>query len=145
MDRKTVIDSRDLIERSKEIESEIEDLESDREQLRDELSDTDLPEDAERLRAELSGIEDEIKDLREEQGEIEALGEDVSEWEDGATLIHEDYFEEYAQELAEDIGAIDRNASWPLTCIDWKEAAEQLAQDYTHVDYDGETYLVRSY
>lgn len=49
----------------------------------------------------------------------------------------------HAQELADDIGAIDRNATWPCNCIDWDEAAEQLQQDYTEVDFDGVTYWVR--
>jgi hypothetical protein len=60
------------------------------------------------------------------------------------TLIHEDYFTEYAQELAEDIGAIDPSASWPLTCIDWDAAADALKYDYTTVRFDGDDYLIRS-
>ena len=43
-----------------------------------------------------------------------------SEWDDGLTLISESYFEDYAQELAEDIGAISRDTQWPLNCIDWE-------------------------
>jgi hypothetical protein len=59
------------------------------------------------------------------------------------TLIPEDDFEDYARELAEDIGAIDPDASWPLNCIDWAEAARMLAQDYTNVSFDGTDYLIR--
>jgi antirestriction protein len=35
-----------------------------------------------------------------------------------------------AQELAESIGAIDENASWPMSCIDWEHAARELMYDY---------------
>lgn len=59
------------------------------------------------------------------------------------TLIRDSYFEEYAQELAADIGAIDRSARWPLTRIDWKAAAEDLQQDYCQVDYGPSTYWYR--
>lgn len=38
--------------------------------------------------------------------------------------------EEFAQSFAEEIGAIDGNASWPNNCIDWEMAAEQLMYDY---------------
>ena len=76
--------------------------------------------------------------------EIDALAEDISDWQYGAGLIREDYFTEYAQGLAEDIGAIDPKASWPLSCIDWEAAAAALKQDYTEVEYLGMTYYVRA-
>lgn len=69
--------------------------------------------------------------------------ESDSEWEWGATLIHTDYFEEYARELADELGYIDREASWPVRHIDWEAAANELAMDYHEVEFDGATYLVR--
>ncbi len=74
---------------------------------------------------------------------IRLSNEGIEDWQYGATLIREDYFKEYAQELAEDIGAIDRNASWPLTYIDWDAAAAALMQDYTSVSFLGYDYQVR--
>jgi hypothetical protein len=65
------------------------------------------------------------------------------DWEHGETCIRDSYFKEYAQELAEDIGAINADATWPNSCIDWDCAAHQLKQDYTAVDFDGVTYWVR--
>lgn len=59
------------------------------------------------------------------------------------TLIRDSYFEEYAQELAKDIGALDRNASWPNNCIDWKQASKELEIDYSSVDFDNTPYLYR--
>ena len=39
--------------------------------------------------------------------------------------------EDYAQQLAEDTGAIDEDARWPHNCIDWERAARELSYDYT--------------
>ncbi len=78
---------------------------------------------------------------------LKALADEAEgspDWQHGETLIRDSYFESYAQELADDIGAIDRNAHWPLNCIDWTEAARQLQDDYFTVDFDGVTYWIRS-
>lgn len=78
-------------------------------------------------------------------------GEDYSEdWEYGAILIRDSYFVEYAQELADDVGALSRyglsangSLEWPYYCIDWELAARELQHDYSAVDFDGVTYWVR--
>lgn len=62
---------------------------------------------------------------------------------DGVTLIRDSYFEDYARELAEDIGAVDSEMSWPYSCVDWERAARELQMDYTSVDFDGVTYWIR--
>jgi len=59
------------------------------------------------------------------------------------TLISESYFRDYAQELAEDIGAVNKNSTWPHYCIDWDRAARELQMDYTSVTIDGMTYFYR--
>jgi len=59
------------------------------------------------------------------------------------TLIRDSYFEDYARELADDIGAIDSKAGWPNTCIDWEQAARELQMDYTTAELDGITYWYR--
>ena len=70
--------------------------------------------------------------------------EGYGDWAHGATLIRDSYFQQYAEELAGDIGAFDSNAGWPLNCIDWEQAARELQVDYTTVDFDGVDYLMRS-
>jgi len=82
----------------------------------------------------------EYKQLRD----LAEQAEGYSDWKDGATLIRESYFKDYAQQLAEDIGAVNADATWPNNCIDWDQAARELEVDYTQVDFDGVTYLIRS-
>lgn len=65
------------------------------------------------------------------------------DWEYGEVLIRDSYFQDYAEQLAEDIGAINADAAWPNNCIDWERAARELQYDYTAVDFDGVTYWVR--
>ena len=87
------------------------------------------------------------EDEREELRVLLALQDEASgspDWPHGETLIRDSYFESYAQELAEDIGAYKDSSQWPGNCIDWGQAAEQLQQDYTSVEFDGVTYWIRS-
>lgn len=70
--------------------------------------------------------------------------EGYGDWAHGETLIRESHFKEYAQQLAEDIGRYTPGGDWPLNCIDWEQAAKELAYDYTEVDFDGVAYLMRS-
>ncbi len=73
---------------------------------------------------------------------LESAG--IPDWEYGATLIPEEDFEDYARELAEDIGAIPCSCGWPVSYIDWEAAADALRPDYMEVKLDGRTYLVRA-
>lgn len=76
--------------------------------------------------------------------ELAKQGEDYAEdWEFGAQLIRESYFEDYARELAEDIGAISDDMKWPCNCIDWERASQELQIDYTEIDFNGVSYYVR--
>ena len=110
------IDSRDVIERIAELETELSDG-------------TIEPDDRDQLTA------------------LKALASDAdgyaSDWQHGEQLIRDSYFEDFAQELAEDIGAINAEAAWPNNCIDWVRAARELRMDYTSVEYDGVTYWIR--
>lgn len=59
------------------------------------------------------------------------------------SFIEDDYFTDYAKELADDIGAIDAKASWPNRHIDWEAAAQDLQQDYSSIDIAGVTFWYR--
>jgi hypothetical protein len=122
-----VIDTRHIIERIEELESQIdEDAE-------------DNPE-----KPETAGLTDdevvELNTLRELLEECELYFEDTHY---GVALIRDDYFTEYAKQFADDIGAISDDAKWPCNHIDWDAAAEELQVDYTPVEYDGVTYWGR--
>ncbi len=113
------IDSRDIIEAQSELHDEWNDI-------RDEGHDVEATDDE--------------RELAEFDGENEIGGD----WSYGVALIRKDTFQDYAQELAEDIGAIPDDVSWPMTCIDWEQAARELAMDYTSVRFLGYDYMVRA-
>jgi antirestriction protein len=51
---------------------------------------------------------------------------------------------EYAQDLAESIGAVDDSATcWPNDCIDWERAARELFMDYWTAEAPGGVYVFR--
>jgi len=76
--------------------------------------------------------------------ELAKEAEGSPDWEHGETLIRDSYFEEYAQELAEDTGMVKGDEGWPLNHIDWEAAADELKNDYFSVDFDGVEYWIRS-
>lgn len=73
-------------------------------------------------------------------------GEGCADWSYGETLIHESHFADYAEELAKETSDVPSSqwSQWPFNCIDWEDAANTLKQDYTSIDFDGQTYYVRS-
>jgi hypothetical protein len=161
-----IMDSRDIIAR-------IEELESDRDSLVETIDEAESEVeaitasrvhyvDADHLReitAELDTAKDKLtsakKDLEDwkdsydgqELEELTALAEEASsspDWSYGETLIRDSYFTEYAQELAEDVCEMPKDIKWPYTCIDWDQAASELKMDYMAVDFDGVTYWIRA-
>jgi len=83
-------------------------------------------------------------DERERMTAIRELLDSIGDARYGVTLIPESEFEDYARELAEDIGAVDSDYGWPHSCIDWKQAADELRMDYSSVTFDGVDYLYRA-
>lgn len=152
-----VIDSRDIIERIEELESERENLslvlEDAEEKLNGLIEDKDSPEDDfETAKEDVKTAKAALKDFDESEDgrELKTLQnvaeqcEGYGDWSYGEALIRESYFEDYARELAEDIGAINRDAQWPNNCIDWEQAARELKVDYTEIDFDGISYYMRA-
>lgn len=78
---------------------------------------------------------------------LKALAEEgeqyAADWIHGETLIRESYFVTYAQELADDICDMSNASAWPFNHIDWEAAATDLRQDYSEIEFNGVTYLVR--
>jgi hypothetical protein len=132
-----VIDSRNVIARTEIYRAAVEEMGVDPETV-----DSDLDFDGvENLDADQLEIVEEFAKLKALD---EAGADSASDWRYGATLIRDSYFEDYARELADDIGAVDGDARHGrITCIDWELAASQLQADYTSIEFDGETYWVR--
>jgi antirestriction protein len=42
--------------------------------------------------------------------------------------------EDFAQDMAEQLGSIQKDIAWPYTCIDWEKAGQELMYDYFEVD-----------
>ena len=93
---------------------------------------------------ELRAFEELEDEQKEELLALETLaeqGEDYApDWKYGAQLIHGDYFEEAMDELLEECGDIPRDLPSYLTImVDY----DALKQDYTELDFDGQTYYIR--
>ena len=128
-----MIDTRDLIE-----------LVNERQELVDALADATESGDADAIASaaeELASWDDEYAGVIAFASECE---DSFSDYPYGETLIRDSYFREYASDLADDIGAVPADAKWPLTCIDWGQAARELQMDYTAVTFNGVTYWGRS-
>jgi hypothetical protein len=139
-----VINSRDVIARIEELEGERDSFEIDAEILDepDTIGNVESDTDASRVEWAIQN-EDDAKELKVLIELAEEAEDYASDWRYGETLIRDGYFEDYARELAEDIGAIKEDASWPNNYIDWEAASEALKQDYTSVEFDGVTYWIR--
>lgn len=132
----TYLDTRDLAERQAELQAikdahdewliEMKEARDDEET--EELEDNEPPD-----------LDD---DEAQELAELDALESDVTEWSSGNTLIPEEDFTDYVQDLAKDIGAIGSDADWIV--IDWEATADGVKMDYIEVTYQGDTYLVRA-
>lgn len=162
-----IFDSRDVIERWEELNGEqealqgaIDDAAEELETAKGEVEDAERGEgsmvDMSAAVAAVAAAELALKEAEEametwtdydEWAALKAFvadGESYAEdWNHGATFIADSYFEDYARELAEDIGAIKRDMEWPCNCIDWEQAANQLKADYTSVTVNGNDYWVR--
>jgi hypothetical protein len=97
-----VIDSRDVIARIEELEAERDDFEHDEDGNRTEADWAEAsPDDA----AELACLQ-----------ELAKAGENYADdWQYGAVLVRDSYFEQYAEELAADIGQSTRRPRGPST------------------------------
>lgn len=143
-----VIDSRDILERISELESELSEMVIDSEDGVDGSRTVDLTS----MTAAEREADDDLQPWTDEHEELltlRKLVEDIDNYagdsaRDSVGLIRDSYFEDHARELADDLGALKNADTWPLTCIDWERAADHLKQDYSAIDYDGVEYWVRS-
>jgi len=120
-----LIDVRDVIARYEQLEGELETTED--------MDGTDSDE-----REELATLRELLDELKGNGGDEQWQGD----WYP-VTMIRDSYFEDYAQELAGDIGAVNSDTTWPNNYIDWEQASRELQQDYQTVEFQGVTYWYR--
>lgn len=153
-----VIDSRDIIERIEELESEREALHDAVDECRDAYNyhnseDTEEGPEWDDLQVAITALVDwseseEAEELRVLQA-LQSEAESCSDWSYGETLINEDYFTKYITELIHDCYEMPKeinSGDWPYRhmSIDYDAAADEAKADYTEVDFDGVTYLIRA-
>lgn len=96
-----------------------------RDEAQDEL-DGAADEEAQRI-ADDTGLDVEIVKAAQELG----IDEDhIAEAYQGQFSSDEDF----AQEMAEQLGDVPKDSHWPLYCIDWEWAARELMMDYCEQD-----------
>jgi antirestriction protein len=78
-----------------------------------------------------------------DEGQLEAVKAYIClgiEIDDGLENFMESYSgkfdsdEDFAKDIAEQLGDIDSDAKWPHDCIDWEHAARELMYDYSEAD-----------
>jgi len=134
-DKGGILDSRDVITYLAELESHVENV-------KDDLAawENDGGPRPETDADDLDELEDTLNKLREFCEECSGY---ASDWTYGESLIPEHEFTEYAKQLCEDIGDLPRDLPSYIV-IDWESTADNLKVDYTEVDFEGTTYLIRS-
>lgn len=139
----SVIDIRDVIERFETLETTRDEIESEWEENEDNAG-LDF---ANYVRTDVrwgDDEEDEFQTLHSLLDELAGCGGD-EEWRGDwypITLINDDYFVEYAEELVKDCGYIPHNLpSW--IAIDWEKTADAVKEDYSWVNVGAEQYWYR--
>lgn len=101
----------------------------------------------EKLESEDFDIDDqtELRKLRALEKELDRPLREAAE--DEPCLVAEDEWEDYCRDMAENCGYLDGKVrDNPLyQHIDWKSWADNVADDYMTVEYDGQTYYYRNY
>jgi hypothetical protein len=137
------LDTRDLAETRDELKQQILDSFLEMFPQYEEMTESfeDICFEEEEIESWKSDFENELKQIEE----IDTIENECSEFSYGETLIDEDDFEEYCQEFIEDCGYISKDMPMIISNnIDWTGIADDMKQDYSEIEYQGNTYLYRS-
>ena len=159
------LDSRDIQKEIDNIESLKNDYESELESLNDELNDLeselydieneeDYNEiDIDNKLEEIADKENEIQECEfdynrysEELAELEDLKEEIENnsdegFEYGIQLIHENYIDDYLDELLEACGYLPKDLPHWIK-IDWQATYDNMKEDYNEIELNGNTFYV---
>ena len=162
------LDSRNIQEEIDNIESLKNAHKSDLEALNGELNDlqnelynieneegyTDKQNDIDSKLEEIANKENEIQDCEleynrysEELAELELLKEEVGSnsdegFEYGIQLIHEDDIDDYLHDMLIDCGYLPKDLPHWIK-IDWQATYNNMKEDYTEIELNGNTFYVR--
>lgn len=153
-----IIDSRDIIERIEELEAEREALADHVEECQQaydyhDSDDTKSTPEWKDLNEAIDALAEwDESDEAKELATLQALAEEASsspDWIHGESLINEDYFTSYIEQLIDDCYEIPKemnSGNWPFRhmTMDYEAAAEEAKVDYMEVDFNGTTYLIRA-
>jgi hypothetical protein len=154
-----VIDSRDVIARIEELEGErqaLVDVLEEATEAKNKQNDTEDTPDIDLHDAVLDAKEElDDWDASEDAKELEQLkalaeeAESSPDWNVGETMISEDYFTKYIEELVDDCYELPKDFDtnewpWRHMTMDWEAAADEAKQDYFEVMFGGNTYLIRA-
>jgi len=140
----TVFDTRDLIEYKEELEAEILDAYNEfKLELDEDFEEVNTLEDIEDLDEETDFLKtvdfDHYTEIKDFFDELENYCDDFT---CGASVIHEDYFTDYCEELLKDCGYIPQDfPSWIE--LDFEATAKNMMVDYSEITYQGESYFIR--
>ena len=136
---KQVFDTRDLIEYKEHLEETLIDnynsfIDNSDFEI-DDVDDINNEEFEEKNNLEL----EEYNDIKTFCGELE----DSPDFQYGESVIHESYFTEYTEDFLIDCGYIPKDLPYWIE-IDMEATAENVKQDYTEVEFEGDFYYIRS-
>jgi antirestriction protein len=101
------------------------------------------PMEAQRIAEVIQAIEADGADVGAVGAYVDNIRATFETWDDLKDDFEEAYAgewsseQDFAQNLAEDLGAIDQNATWPNDCIDWERATRELFTDYWSAEAPG--------
>lgn len=138
---KKVIDTRDLAEIRDELKGKIYNDFIECFPQYEEMTDCyeEIRFQEEEIESWVEGWEDEISEV----SDIDLIEDEVgSEFGYGTTLVLDDYFTEFVEDMLKDLGYISKNFPTWIE-IDWEATAENVKEDYIEVKYLNNTYYAR--
>ena len=137
-----MIDTRDLVEKREELQTDLVNSFND-------YFDTELEDFDELIKHIDNSDNEDVEEWRDDKvydfehiDEINELEDEIVEFPFGETLIPNDDFTEYCKDLVEyDLGNVP---GFIKDNINWDGVASDLEVDYSSVTYQGESYLVRA-
>lgn len=137
-----IIDTRDLVKERELIKEEI--LSNFKDNFEDDIDTFENIKFSENLygKEEIDIFTRRYKSDLENIKKIDKLEEEINnrEFYDGITLILEDDFVSYCEEMVIEWGYIDKDLPYWIE-IDWEATADNMRSDYHKVEFEGKTYL----